>query len=66
MKKGTKTYLTILIIVVIIITGIISIKKIYSESFAEVEITVTPTWIIDNEKYPGVASIDVLKDLTEC
>lgn len=32
----------------------------------DAKISVTPTWIINNEKYPGVASIDVLKDLTGC
>jgi hypothetical protein len=29
-------------------------------------ITGTPTWIIKNEKYPGVQSIEKLKELTGC
>lgn len=33
---------------------------------AEKEITATPTWIINGEKYIGVQSIDKLKELTGC
>jgi hypothetical protein len=31
-----------------------------------VGITATPTWIIDNKKYPGVKSLEELKQLTSC
>ena len=30
------------------------------------EITATPTWIINNEKYVGVQSIEKLQELTKC
>jgi len=30
------------------------------------EITATPTWIINNEKYVGVQSIEKLQELTGC
>ena len=30
------------------------------------EITVTPTWIINEEKYTGVQTIEELKELTGC
>jgi hypothetical protein len=32
----------------------------------DVGITGTPTWIINNQKYPGVKSIAELKSLTNC
>ena len=32
----------------------------------KVEMTHTPTWIINNEKYVGVQSIEKLKEITGC
>ena len=36
------------------------------EACTEEEISGTPTWIIDSEKYIGIHSIEQLKELTGC
>tara|TARA_Y100000310_G_scaffold342129_1_gene443907 strand:+ start:332 stop:676 length:345 start_codon:yes stop_codon:yes gene_type:complete len=36
------------------------------EKCQEAEIRGTPTWVINNEKYPGVREISELKQLTGC
>ena len=114
MKKGTKTYLILSIIVIIVIIGILMRKSngetperelaecigskselyiqlgcsacklqedVFGESYiyldiidctqspekcSQAGITKTPTWIIDNEKYPGVRTLELLKEETGC
>ncbi|MBS3094300.1 hypothetical protein J4474_01410 [Candidatus Pacearchaeota archaeon] len=36
------------------------------EEIAKYNITETPTWVINNQKYSGVQSIEKLKELTGC
>jgi len=36
------------------------------EELAKYNVTETPTWIINNQKYSGVKSIEDLKELTSC
>ena len=113
MKKDTKIYLILTVIIILIILGIYFTKenKIINEKTAkcisensflytklgcpaceaqekmfegnyqylnktdcyseiqkciDAQITGTPTWIINGEKYPGVQSIEKLKELTGC
>jgi len=114
MKKDTKIYLSLVVIIILIIIGIFWIKndngivseetskcigensllysqtgcsacKVQEEMFGEnyqylndidckvetqkcidAQITGTPTWIINEEKYPGVQTIEKLKELTGC
>lgn len=114
MKKDTRIYLTLGIIVVLIIVGIFWIKKngetlnektakciaekselyvqlgcsackiqedMFKDSYvylnvidchyqpqkcADAQITHTPTWLINGEKYEGLQSIQKLKELTGC
>ncbi|MDD5191607.1 MAG: hypothetical protein PHH54_02210 [Candidatus Nanoarchaeia archaeon] len=37
-----------------------------TQKCVDAQITGTPTWIINGEKYPGVQSIEKLKQLTGC
>ena len=40
--------------------------KIDIKKCIDAQITGTPTWIIKEQKYPGVQTIEKLKELTEC
>ena len=40
--------------------------KLETQKCIEVNITKTPTWIINKEKYSGVQTIERLKELTGC
>lgn len=114
MKKDTKIYLSLVIIIVVIIIGIFAIKnndeapeiklakcigensiiyvqtgcsackyqeslfgdnykyiksidcKIEIQKCIDAQITGTPTWIIKEQKYTGVQTIEKLKELTGC
>jgi len=114
MKKDTKIYLSLVIIIAVVIIGIFAIKnndkapeeklakcigensllyfqtgcsacKIQEQIFEknyqylnkidckaetqkciDAQITGTPTWIIKEQKYPGVQTIEKLKELTGC
>jgi len=37
-----------------------------SQKCAQAQITATPTWIINNQEYIGVQSVEKLQELTEC
>ncbi len=114
MKKDTKIYLSLAVIIILIIVCILWIKnnngtiseetakcignnsllyvkvgcpaceaqeKMFGENYKylktidchyelqkciDAQITGTPTWIINGEKYPSVQSLEKLKELTGC
>jgi protein-disulfide isomerase len=40
--------------------------KVEIQKCIDADITKTPTWVINNEKYSGVQTIEKLKELTNC
>ncbi len=49
-------------------TGLFDLRDVedHPEAFSQYNITGVPTWIIDNQKYPGVKTFQELKELTGC